>query len=74
MKDISVIAPIKTPKDIEDFIPHTKCRDFYVYYHKFLHNNFDYVNEFINAAHKNKSKIYYHLFLESGRNYKLRDP
>jgi hypothetical protein len=58
MKDISVIAPIKIPKDIEDFIPHTKCRDFYVYYHKFLNHNFDYINEFIEAAHKNNSKIY----------------
>ena len=58
MKDISVIAPIKTPKDIEDFIPHTKCRDFYVYYHKFLNKKFDYINEFIDAAHKNNSRIY----------------
>ena len=58
MKDISVIAPIKIPKDIEDFIPHTKCRDFYVYYHKFLNHNFDYINEFIDAGHKNNSKIY----------------
>lgn len=58
MKDISIIAPIKTPKDIEDFIPHTKCRDFYVYYHKFLNNNFDYIQEFIETAHKNGSKIY----------------
>lgn len=58
MKDISIIAPIKTPKDIEDFIPHTKCRDFYVYYHKFLNNNFEYIKEFIDTAHKNNSKIY----------------
>lgn len=58
MKDISIIAPIKVPKDIEDFIPHTKCRDFYVYYHKFLHQNFDYIYEFIETAHKNNCKIY----------------
>lgn len=58
MKDIAIIAPIKTPQDIEDFIPHTKCRDFYVYYHKFLNNNFDYIKEFIETAHKNNSKIY----------------
>lgn len=58
MKDISIIAPIKTPQDIEDFIPHTKCRDFYVYYHKFLNNNFEYIKEFIDTAHKNNSKIY----------------
>lgn len=58
MKDISIIAPIKRPEDIEIFIPHTKCRDFYVYYHKFLNNNFEYINEFIEAAHKNGCKIY----------------
>lgn len=58
MKDISIIAPIKRPEDIETFIPHTKCRDFYVYYHKFLNNNFEYVNEFIEAAHKHSCKIY----------------
>ncbi len=58
MKDISIIAPIKIPKDIEDFVPHTKCRDFYVYYHKFLNNNFEYINEFIETAHKNNCKIY----------------
>lgn len=58
MKDISIIAPIKTPKDIEEFIPHTKCRDFYVYYHKFLNNKFDYINEFIETAHKNGCNIY----------------
>lgn len=58
MKDISIIAPVKKPEDIEAFVPHTKCRNFYVYYHKFLNNNFDYINEFIDAAHKNDSKIY----------------
>ena len=58
MKDISIIAPVKKPEDIEAFVPHTKCRDFYVYYHKFLNNNFEYINEFIEAAHKHNSKIY----------------
>lgn len=58
MKDISIIAPVKKPEDIQAFIPHTKCRNFYVYYHKFLNNNFEYINEFIEAAHKNDSKIY----------------
>lgn len=58
MKDISIIAPVKKPEDIEAFIPYTKCRDFYVYYHKFLHSNFEYINEFIDAAHKNDCKIY----------------
>ena len=58
MKDISIIAPVKKPEDIKAFIPHTKCRDFYVYYHKFLNNNFDYINEFIQAAHENSCNIY----------------
>ena len=58
MKDISIIAPIKTPSDIENFIPHTKCRDFYVYYHKFLNNNFEYINEFLEVAHKNDCRVY----------------
>lgn len=58
MKDILVTAPVKKPEDIETFVSHTKCRDFYVYYHKFLNNNFDYINEFIEIAHKNKSKIF----------------
>lgn len=58
MKDISIVAPIKKPEDIESFVPHTKCRDFYVYYHKFLNNNFDYINDFIQTAHKNNCNIY----------------
>lgn len=58
MKDISIIAPIKKPEDIEIFVKHTKCRKFYVYYHKFLNNNFDYINEFIDIAHKNNSEIF----------------
>lgn len=58
MKDISIIAPIKKPEDIQAFIPHTKCRSFYVYYHKFLNNNFEYIKEFIQEAHKNNCDIY----------------
>lgn len=58
MKDIVIIAPVKKPEDIEQFVGSTKCRQFYVYYHKFLNNNFDYINEFIEKAHKNNSKIY----------------
>ncbi len=58
MKDISIIAPVKKPEDIELFVPNTKCRKFYVYYHKFLNNNFNYINDFIEKAHANNSKIY----------------
>ena len=57
MKNISIIAPIKKPEDIESFIPHTSCRDFYVYHHKFF-NNYDYIQEFINTAHRNNCRIY----------------
>ena len=58
MKEIDVIAPIKKPEDIEAFVPHVKCRDFYVYHQKFLNNNFEYINEFIETAHKNNCRIY----------------
>ncbi len=58
MKDLKVIAPVKKPEDIELFVKHVKCRDFYVYHSKFLDGNFDYINEFIEVAHKNGAKIY----------------
>lgn len=58
MKDIFVIAPIKTPTDINRFVSNSKCRDFYVYHHKFLNNNFEYIKEFIEIAKQNQSKIY----------------
>lgn len=58
MNRIDVIAPIKKPKDIENFIKNIKCRNFYVYHHKFLNNNFEFIQDFINIAHKNNSKIY----------------
>ena len=58
MSEIVLISPIKKPQDIKDFIEHVKCRSFYVYHHKFLNNNFEYVNEFIKIAHANNCKIY----------------
>ena len=58
MNDIFVIAPIKIPADIVDFSQNSKCRDFYVYHHKFLNNNFEYIEEFIKNAQLSKSKIY----------------
>ncbi len=58
MKDILIVSPVKKPQDIEILAKGTKCRDFYVYYHKFLNNNFEYINDFIEEAHKNQSKIY----------------
>src|SRR5574344_49302 len=58
MKEISITAPIKKPQDIIDFVNNSSCREFYVYHHKFMGKNFDYVNEFIKIAHNNNSKIY----------------
>ena len=58
MSDIIVTAPVKKPDDIKNFIEHVKCRSFYVYHHKFLNNNFEYINEFIQQAHSNNCKIY----------------
>ncbi len=58
MKNIFIISPIKTPADIENFVKNSECRDFYVYHHKFLNDNFDYVLEFIDEAKKHNSKIY----------------
>ena len=58
MRNISIISPVKTPQDIESFVKKTKCRNFYVYHHKFLNDNFDYIKEFIDTAHANNSKIF----------------
>lgn len=58
MREINIISPIKKPEDIEVFTKNTTCRDFYVYHHKFLGNNFDYIQEFIDVARKNNSRIY----------------
>ena len=58
MSEIIVTAPVKKPEDIKDFIEHVKCRSFYVYHHKFLNNNFEYINKFIEQAHDNNCKIY----------------
>ena len=58
MKDIFITAPVKTPEDIDLFATETKCRDYYVYYKKFLDNNFEYIQEFVNAAKRNQSQIF----------------
>ena len=61
MEIIKLTAPIKKPEDIEQFIPNVKCRSFYVYHHKFMpsqNGSFEYVNEFIDVAHKNNCKIF----------------
>lgn len=58
MREIKIVAPVKKPEDIENFSGQTSCREYYVYYKKFLNNNFEYVNEFVAAAKKNGCKIY----------------
>lgn len=58
MENIKITAPVKKPEDIEVFAKETSCRDYYVYYKKFLNNNFEYVNEFVQAAKKNNCAIY----------------
>lgn len=58
MKEIKIVAPVKKPEDIGTFAASTSCRDYYVYYKRFLNNNFDYVTDFVNAAKANKCAIY----------------
>ena len=50
MKEIKIVAPVKKPEDIEHFAKNTSCRDYYVYYKKFLNNNFEYVKDFVSIA------------------------
>ena len=58
MKEIVVVAPVKKPEDIDLFSQKSHCRDYYVYYKKFLNNNFEYVNEFVEAAKRNNCHIF----------------
>ena len=58
MKEIVVVSPVKKPEDIENFSERSRCRDYYVYYKRFLNNNFEYVNEFVEMAQKHKCRIY----------------
>ena len=58
MKEIKIVAPVKKPDDIDLFAKETSCREYYVYYKKFLNNNFDYVDEFVAAAKRNGCAIY----------------
>lgn len=58
MENIRIVAPVKKPEDIEVFSKASKCRDFYVYYKKFLNNNFEYVNEFVEMAKRSGCAIY----------------
>lgn len=58
MREIKIVAPVKKPEDIEQFSKETSCREYYVYYKKFLNNNFEYVNDFVQTAKTNDCKIY----------------
>lgn len=58
MKEIFITAPVKKPEDIIEFSKKTRCRDFYVYYKKFLDGNFEYVKEFVAKAKASDSSIF----------------
>lgn len=58
MKEIVITAPVKKPEDIEVFSRETNCRDYYVYYKKFLDNNFEYIKEFVDTAKRCDCNIY----------------
>ena len=58
MGSIKIVSPVKKPEDIDVFAKETSCREYYVYYKKFLNNNFEYVNDFVEAARRNKCAIY----------------
>ncbi len=58
MKEINIIAPVKKPEDILKFSDNTRCRDYYVYYNKFLNGYFDYVTEFVENAKNADCRIF----------------
>ena len=58
MKEIRIISPVKKPEDILRFAKCTRCRDYYVYYTKFLDGNFEYISEFVKAAKNSDSRIF----------------
>lgn len=58
MKEIFITAPVKKPEDIVEFSKRTRCRDFYVYYKKFLDGNFEYVKEFVANAKASDCSIF----------------
>ena len=58
MKEIFITAPVKKPEDIIEFSKKTRCRDFYVYYKKFLDGNFEYVKDFVANAKASDSSIF----------------
>ena len=58
MNEIKIIAPVKQPQDIPYFCKNTGCRRFYAYYDKFLNDNFEYVNEFLDVAKQCGAKFF----------------
>lgn len=58
MKEIVVTAPVKKPEDIEVFSKQTNCRDYYVYYSKFLGGNFEYIKDFVDTAKRCDCKLF----------------
>lgn len=58
MKEICITAPVKKPDDILCFSENTRCREFYVYYTKFMNENFEYLEEFVRAAESAGAKVF----------------
>lgn len=58
MDNIRIVAPVKKPEDIANFSKLTSCKDYYVYYKKFLNGNFEYVNEFVEIAKQNNCSLF----------------
>lgn len=58
MVNIKIVSPVKKPEDIDVFAKATSCRDYYVYYKKFLNGNVEYVKDFVDAAKRNNCAIY----------------
>ena len=58
MKEINIIAPVKKPEDILKFSENTRCKDYYVYYNKFLNGNFEYIKEFVTNAKSVDCRIF----------------
>ena len=58
MKEIFIVSPVKTPDSIREFCKKTNCREFYVYHHRFINDNFEYIEEYIKAAHECGARIF----------------
>lgn len=56
--NIDIISPVKKPEDIKIISEQTNCRNYYVYYHKFLNGKLSYINEFLDKARNYGCHLY----------------